>query len=90
MAILDDIETYIIEGFVESDPLTGYCTIRTEDESGTQINFDPQSGLKTFCGREVRLVLVPLATVAQLQRLEREAQENGSPVEIIDDPSEQN
>jgi hypothetical protein len=91
MADLDfSNETYIVEGVVELDPLTGYGTIRTSDANGRPINFDPQGALQHFKGQEVRLVLVPLATIAQIQELARTAQNNGDAVEFVDDPSEQN
>jgi hypothetical protein len=79
MNALSETSTYILEGVVEEDPLTGLCTIRTEDEQGNPFNFDPQVGLKTLKGREVRLVLVPLATIEQIQRLEQAARESEGP-----------
>lgn len=83
-------DTYIVEGVVETDPLTGLCTIRTGDGRGKHFNFDPQSALQHFKGQEVRFVLVPLATIAQLQKLAEQAGLTGEAVDLVDDPSNEN
>lgn len=83
-------DTYLIEGVVETDPLTGLCTIRTGDGQGKHFNFDPQSALQHFKGQEVRFVLVSLATIAQLQKLAQQASALGDQLEIVDDPSNEN
>lgn len=76
-------ELYLVEGVVESDPLTGHCTIRTEKE-GKPFSFDPQTILPQFAGREVRLVLVSLATYQQIQEAAKQAEADGETVEVVD------
>lgn len=48
---------YLIEGKVEQDLATGALTIRTEKD-GNAVSFDPVSALRSYRGKEVRLILV--------------------------------
>ena len=75
MNIKAEDHPYLVEGIVEEDPLTGQCTIRTEDQLGKPFSFDPQMAFLQFKGREVRFVLVPLATIAQLEEAQRQLDE---------------
>lgn len=81
MSEINTSEVHIVEGVVESDPFTGYCTIRDAAQS-----HDPQTALKSLAGREVRLVVVPLATLAQIEQLAREAEAQGESVQVVDAP----
>lgn len=69
-----------MEGVVEVDPLTDRCTLRTTLD-GEPVSFDVQSTLQQYKGREVRFVLVLMATMQELEaavaKQQREDQEQG-------------
>lgn len=89
MSEINTSDLYIVEGVVESDPLSGHCTVRTA-VNGQPFSFDPQAALKHFAGREVRVVVVPLATVSQLEEAYQQASAQGEAVEVVDPPSKGN
>jgi len=64
---MEDItkNVYIVEGPVVEE--SGRLLIQTVDGEGRPLSFDPQSALQHFKGQEVRLVVVPLLTVKQLE-----------------------
>lgn len=76
---MSELESFLVEGVVERDPITGYCTVRTSAEDGSPLSFDPQSVLTQLDGQEIRIVVAPLATIAQIEQLVRQldAEENG-------------
>lgn len=57
------------EGVVELDPMTGRLVIRTEDSRGAFHFIDVQERLLHYKGQEVRLVITPLSTVAELAQM---------------------
>jgi hypothetical protein len=66
--------TYLVEGTVEQDPMTDRFYIRTQDQAGQPVNFDPQQALSTYKGQEVRLTIASFDTLAELGRLTEEAE----------------
>lgn len=56
----------IAEGVVELDPMSGNYVVRTEDEDGKVAFLDVQAQLQKYAGEEVRFIVTPLKTVAQL------------------------
>lgn len=82
---LDFSQTYIVEGTVEQDPMTDRFTIHTHDQrTGRSISFDPEGALAMFKGQEVRLVLAPLAHIAEIERLVAKQQESGEEAFVVD------
>lgn len=67
-------DTFIVEGIVELDPMSGRYVIRqVEEEFDSQSKmmvgvFDPQAALATLHGQEVRVIVVPLATVQAVEK----------------------
>lgn len=59
--------TFLVEGVVELDPMSGRYVLRQAKEEirkqTGEDSFDPQAALATLRGQEVRIVIVPLATV---------------------------
>jgi len=78
----DKMGVYLVEGVVEQDPMTDRFVVRTEDQSGRPFSFDVQSALETFKGREIRVVLAPLATIEELEAMVKAQQEAGEKVEV--------
>ena len=59
---------HLVEGVVETDPLTGLCYIA--QTNGSQITrFDVQEALKKLQGQEVRLTLVTFEAINNLANL---------------------
>ena len=79
---------FLVEGFVESDPMTVQTTIRTVDENGKDYSFDVQAAFKSLEGQEVRFVLTPLATLAELNAMAAKVEALVGPVEVVDEPGE--
>jgi hypothetical protein len=68
--IPSDLDLGIVrEGVVEIDPLTGRMVIRTERPSGDYIYLDVQEALAKYAGQEVRVVIVPFATIHRVADL---------------------
>lgn len=91
MTDLSELKMFLVEGTIEADPFTNHCTIRTVfPDNGKPFSFDPQQALKEFIGREVRLVLVPLATVAQVEEAVKRAESKDATsmqiLEVVDSP----
>lgn len=86
---LTEPEIFLVEGVVESDPITNYCTIRTTLDD-KPYSIDVQGALRLYAGREIRFVLAPLATIQELEdevaRRNKEAESQGLPplVEAVD------
>jgi hypothetical protein len=78
---------YLVEGFVEVDPMTDRVTVRTEDDKGNQVDFDPIPVLSNLKGQEVRVVIVPLASVSQLEEIAKKQEASGGPVLVVDPPT---
>ena len=73
---------YLVEGTVEQDPMTDRFVLRTVDQAGKPFTFDVQAALETFKGREIRVVLAPLATIEELERIVQTQQAKGESVEV--------
>ena len=56
----------IAEGVVELDPMSGHYVVRTQDEDGKIAFLDVQAQLQQYVGEEVRFIMTPLKTVAQI------------------------
>jgi hypothetical protein len=67
---------YIVEGPVVEDPCSGRLSVRAVDQEGKSFDFDPQSALLHFKGQEVRLVVVPLLTIKQLEEMQEKLGES--------------
>lgn len=72
---------YLVEGIVEQDPMSDRFVIRTVDQEGKPITFDPQAVLGQLKGQEIRIVVAPLATVQEVERLVRQQQAEGHNVQ---------
>jgi hypothetical protein len=73
---LDTLGVYLVEGFVEVDPLTNKVYISTVDQHGMPTKFDPVPVLNNLRGKDIRIVIAPLASVAQLEELARNIEQD--------------
>jgi len=65
---------YFVEGTVEVDPISERVTIRTVNpDTGDPISFDPIPVLASLSGKEIRLILTPMASVSIIEELHRKA-----------------
>jgi len=78
---------FLVEGLVEQDPMSDRFILRTVDQAGKPFSFDVQQALGTFKGREVRVVLAPLATIEEMERIVKEQQAQGEKVEVGESPN---
>jgi hypothetical protein len=68
---------YFVEGTVEVDPISERVTIRTVNpDTGEPLSFDPIPVLASLSGKEIRLVLTPMASVSIIEELHRKAIED--------------
>ena len=58
----------MVEGFVEVDPISGRVLLRIPHEDGNRF-LDVQEQLAAQSGKEVRLIITPLESIAELARL---------------------
>lgn len=65
----DQLGLYFVEGTVEVDPVTEEVTIRTVSRQGEPFSFNPVPALAQHKGVEVRLIIVPLESVAKIAKL---------------------
>jgi hypothetical protein len=77
---------YLVEGFVEVDSTSGQVVVRTEDPEGRVLDFDPVPILRELKGQEVRVVIVPLASVFELETLAKRLEDTGEASVIVDPP----
>jgi hypothetical protein len=82
----DAMGVYLVEGIVEQDPMTDRFMIQTVDQAGKPLTFDVQRALETFKGREIRVVLAPLATIEELERIVKSQQAEGANVQVGEPP----
>jgi hypothetical protein len=61
---------YLVEGTVtvESDRVV----VKSEDSDGNLMDFDPIPVLRSYEGKEIRLVIVPLTSVVELENLAKD------------------
>lgn len=57
------------EGFVELDPMSGRMVLRVPKPDGSNDFLDIQERLADHLGKEVRLIVTPLETIAELARM---------------------
>lgn len=57
------------EGVVELDPMTGRMVFRIQQEDGSNSFLDVQEHMMRYLGEEVRFVVTPLRTVAELAQM---------------------
>lgn len=69
----------LVEGVVELDPMTGRMVLRVQQEDGSNVFLDVQEQLARYQGQEVRFIMTPLKTIAELTRLVESGQ---MPVEV--------
>ena len=60
---------YLVEGVVEQDPLSDRYLIKVEGANGTCSQFDVQTTLAKYVGKEVRFTLVTFEVLQQLAEL---------------------
>lgn len=53
---------FLKEGVIELDPMTGRMVVRCEGSSGYEY-FDVQEALEKYKNEEVRVIIVPIATI---------------------------
>jgi len=80
---IKSLGVYLIEGVAEVDPITDRVYVRTVDQQGNPIEFDPVPVLRKLKGQEVRVVVIPLSSVAQLEELARKIDAAGTSVESV-------
>lgn len=83
---LNKLGVYLVEGIAEVDPLTERVTVRTVNSNGEPLDFDPIPAIASLKGQEIRLVIVPLASVTYLEEVARKATEKGDTVVVADPP----
>jgi hypothetical protein len=81
---LKALNVYLVEGVVEVDPLDDRPTIRTQDQKGNPISFDPTPVLLTLKGQEVRVVITPLASITTLEEHVKSLSSEGESVVLVD------
>jgi hypothetical protein len=81
---LKALNVYLVEGVVEVDPLDDRPTIRTQDQQGNPISFDPIPVLHALKGQEVRVVITPLASITTLEEHVKSLPSEGEPVVLVD------
>jgi len=59
----------LLEGVIELDPMTGRMVLRVPQEDGTNEFVDIQERLETYKGEEVRFILTPLRTIAEIAEM---------------------
>jgi hypothetical protein len=59
----------LVEGVVELEPITGRLVLRIQQQDGSNVFLDVQEQLEKYKGEEVRFILTPLKTVAELARM---------------------
>lgn len=59
----------MVEGVVELDPMSGRMVLRVPQEDGTNDFLDIQDQLVKQLGKEVRFILTPMASIAELAKL---------------------
>jgi hypothetical protein len=59
----------MVEGFVEVDPMDGRILLRIPQEDGGSRFLDVQGELAAQNGREVRLIVTPLESIAELAKI---------------------
>lgn len=62
------------EGIVELDPMSGRYLIRTIDAAGHNVFIDVQERLAQYTGQEVRFIVTPFETIAQLAEMVEEGE----------------
>lgn len=59
----------MVEGFVELDPISDRMVLRIQQEDGSNVFIDVQEALRKYKGEEVRFILTPLQTIAEITRI---------------------
>lgn len=78
------LNIYIVEGIVEIDPMDNKVTIRTVDQYGNPLTFDPIPALAHLKGQEVRLIITPLASVTTVEEYAKKLETSQGPVVVVD------
>lgn len=80
------LNIYLVEGIVEVDPMDDRVTIRTVDQQGNPLSFDPIPALTYLRGQEVRLVITPLASVETVEEYARKLEASSQEPVVVVDP----
>lgn len=59
----------MVEGVVELEPMTGRMVLRIPQDDGSNLFLDIQEQLAKHQGKEVRFIVTPMASIAELARL---------------------
>jgi len=78
------LNIHLVEGIVEIDPMDDRVTIRTVDQQGNPLSFDPIPAIAHLKGQEVRLIITPLASVTTLEEYANKLETSPSPVVVLD------
>lgn len=78
------LNIYLVEGIVEVDPMDEKVTIRTVDQQGNPLSFDPIPVLNHLKGQEVRLIITPLASVETVEEYAKKLETSQDPVVVVD------
>lgn len=63
-----DLGTFV-EGVVELDPMSGRMVLRIPQDDGSNVFLDIQEQLLKYNGEEIRLIMTPVKTIAEVARL---------------------
>jgi hypothetical protein len=69
---------HVKEGVVEIDPMTGRMVLRCAQQDGTFEYFDVQAALERYQNEEVRVILVPFATINKVAQMVESGQISAS------------
>lgn len=78
------LNIYLVEGIVEIDPMDNKVTIRTVDQQGNPLSFDPIPALANLKGQEVRLIITPLASVETVEEYAKKLETSQGTVVVVD------
>lgn len=60
---------HLVEGTLKKDPSTSRYTLECEDIDGKALSFDVSSTLDKYVGKDVRFIMVPCESIAQIEAL---------------------
>ena len=78
------LNIHLVEGVVEIDPMDDRVTIRTVDQQGNPLSFDPIPVIAHLKGQEIRLIITPLASVTTVEEYAKKLETSPSPVVVVD------
>jgi hypothetical protein len=59
----------MVEGIVELEPMSGRMVLRIQQADGSNVFLDVQECMERYQGKEVRFILTPMSTVAEVAKM---------------------